>query len=224
VAILITAFLLYILPIVGRAAWPYYLAINNDHGFRETIVVIIWLQTVFILTNSTYFLIYYLEWDFFERYKHNPDPWPWQQDKAAWDIQLRKTLKGIYFNAFFVSYPMYFLLAWLAGGESQHTEDMESLPDSLLILLSLTFLTIVETMGTSLTHMIMHHPRLYSIVHKRHHEYTNTVSLTTEYITPWELVFGTFLPIVVGPAILGKHLHLYTLLLFYALRTLESSD
>ncbi len=50
------------------------------------------------------------------------------------------------------------------------------------------------------------------------------VGIATEYIHPLDYIFLTLVSIGIGPIILGKHMHLYTFLLYIMLRTVEGFD
>jgi len=44
--------------------------------------------------------IYHIEHPFFERYKANSEPWPWNKDQKEWKILINKTLKLVALNVF----------------------------------------------------------------------------------------------------------------------------
>jgi len=215
---------LYYLPILGKLIWPYYLSLPISYALKESVVLYIYSWCVYLLINFTFFVIYYLKWDFFERYKHNPEPWPWEKDPVAWKKLLKRTMKAILFNNFVVVPPFFALNAWLADYKCLYSEDIESLPDSKVLLLTMIFCTLCETFVTTTTHAILHHPRLYPHIHKIHHEHVTTVCISTEYAHPIEYIVGNIIPISVGPMLLGKHIHLYTMMLFFGFRILMAAE
>lgn len=52
---------------------------------------------------------------------------------------------------------------------------------------------------------LLHHPRLYKYIHKRHHEWTSPIAITAVYCHPVEHIFSNLLPPLLGPLILGSH-------------------
>jgi methylsterol monooxygenase/4-alpha-methyl-delta7-sterol-4alpha-methyl oxidase len=44
------------------------------------------------------YLIYHAENPFFEKFKVNDRPWPWNENREKWNQTLRKTLSLIFFN------------------------------------------------------------------------------------------------------------------------------
>jgi hypothetical protein len=53
--------------------------------------------------------IYHIEHPFFERYKINNDPWPWNKNREEWNELLWKSLKLVSINVL-VIYPVIALL------------------------------------------------------------------------------------------------------------------
>ena len=65
---------------------------------------------------------------------------------------------------------------------------------------------------------------IYPLFHKIHHEYSVTVSISAEYAHPVEYLLGNIVPASAGMAILGKHVHLYTAMIFYVARAVDSVE
>ena len=63
-------------------------------------------------------------------------------------------------------------------------------------------------------HRLFHIPFFYKLLHKKHHEYNNTV----------EYLFGNLLPVVMGPAILSTQSHYATHMIWFFWRNMETID
>lgn len=53
---------------------------------------------VLIQMNALWYMIYALEHPMIEKYKCLKEPWPWQQDQAAWRAFVKKTFAALTFN------------------------------------------------------------------------------------------------------------------------------
>ena len=53
---------------------------------------------------------------------------------------------------------------------------------------------------------ILHHPKLYARFHKKHHEWTAPIGITSIYCTPLEMVISNLFPIALGPFLMQSHL------------------
>jgi len=73
-------------------------------------------------------------------------------------------------------------------------------------------------------HRTIHHPKIYPYIHKKHHEFYNTVAIAAKYAHPLEFIFGNAIPAFSGPLILGDKCHLATFYLWYIIRVAETYD
>ena len=55
------------------------------------------------------------------------------------------------------------------------------------------------------THRILHHKAIYQYVHKQHHEYSGTVSISSEYAHGIEALFSNILPTLGGVMLFPTH-------------------
>ena len=83
----------------------------------------------------------------------------------------------------------------------------------------------VEDLFFYLAHALFHHPKFYWI-HKRHHEYTCTISLAVEHAHPIEFIMANMIPTGPGYKILSNFypLHMITILVWIAMRLIESTE
>ena len=81
--------------------------------------------------------------------------------------------------------------------------DIESFPTLFEMIWQIIFSMIIEDTCFYWSHRTLHSPKLYSKIHKKHHEFYTSVSYCALYAHPIEFVFGGFLSSIVGPRILG---------------------
>jgi sterol desaturase/sphingolipid hydroxylase (fatty acid hydroxylase superfamily) len=65
------------------------------------------------------------------------------------------------------------------------------------------FSMIIEDTCFYWSHRTLHSPKLYSKIHKKHHEFYTSVSYCSVYAHPLEYIFGDVIPVFVGSKILG---------------------
>ena len=133
--------------------------------------------TSFIVQHSLMWIIYHIEHPFFERYKVNNEPWPWNKDITEWRILLKRTLKFIGVNIFVVIPAVNYFDYVAQGYKSKHRIDVDGLPDNMTIFVSLVFCMIVEDFTFHWVHKLLHLPSLYPHIHKIHHEHKVTIGI-----------------------------------------------
>jgi hypothetical protein len=52
-----------------------------------------WHFIWFGIYQGSMWVIYHLEWPFFERYKISKEPWPWNENKEEWKKKVVESLK-----------------------------------------------------------------------------------------------------------------------------------
>lgn len=210
----------FIIPskIIAPAFWPR--KINNGPLFSY-ILMMISHEVIFISINLLYGIVYWLEWDCFEKYKIEKDPWPWKENRNEWFKTLKKTLKILLFNHF-VIIPLVGAVN-LFSEEAQYRVDYESLPEIREILLHFIFFYLVDDFTFYWTHRFLHWKPIYPYIHKIHHEYRITVSFASEYSHPIEFI-TSILSVSLGAQLLGQRTHLFTFLMYNAFRMIGTSD
>lgn len=219
VAIWLTFAWFMVVPKIVHYFWP--LKIHNE-GIFFFFAANITHETIFIFANFVMWIIYSLEWSFFERYKVLDRPWPWKEDPEKWRKLLTKTI-GLLFINHVIIVPLSLLSHYLTN-KSPYRCDFESFPSSFEIIWQTTFFMIVEDMAFYFSHRFLHWDKIYPYIHKVHHQYIYSVSIASEYSHPIDFIFSSLLPTSLGPLILGKRTHLATYLMWIILRIAESTD
>lgn len=163
-----------------------------------------WHMLWVIVANLCMWAIYHVELPFFERYKINPNPWPWHENKEEWNHLVKKSLLLCTFNGL-VSLPLLlFGSLSLTNFEVQYSFSLNDLPDWKTLMFNIFFCMLCEDFGFHFTHRFLHWKRIYPYIHKVHHTYVTTIGIAAEYSHPIEFIIGAALPGALGSLILGK--------------------
>ena len=163
-----------------------------------------------------YFIIYHLEWPFFEQYKVNSTPWPWQVDttteegrdalsKWRW-FALKSTLTA-QFNSWLGSSVNIFFWAFASNWQMPWVFHPNQYPSPWTMFLQIVFIMITEDFGFYWGHRICHfsHPwfNLYKWIHKKHHEYSLPIAVSCTYCHILEQIFVNTAPFYAGVILCG---------------------
>jgi sterol desaturase/sphingolipid hydroxylase (fatty acid hydroxylase superfamily) len=101
----------------------------------------------------------------------------------------------------------------------------EEMPSNQTIIWQFFTFMVVEDCITTFTHTLLHSPKLYWI-HKKHHEYTTTISIAAEYAHPIEFILSNSIPTIIGFKVLAYFypVHIVTALTWLIYRILLTSD
>ncbi len=218
-AILITVFYFFVFPDWLKMIYPkkienegvfVYWSVNLLHYFN------------FIFFTALMYIIYHLELPFFERYKVTNDPWPWNDPEINWPQFLKRTCIQLAINEFLCIPIM--TLEPLLTNKSRYQFTYETIPDKFTTIAHIVFFMICEDFTFYWAHRALHNEKLYLYIHKIHHEYKNPVCIDHIYAHPIEFMFGNVLTTFVGPLILGKRTHVFTLMIWIIMRTGETND
>jgi len=102
--------------------------------------------------------------------------------------------------------------------------DLESFPTLKETIGQIIFFMLCEDFLFYWIHRILHHPKLYPHIHKKHHEYTVSVSIAAEYAHPIEFILGNIIPSIAGYKILGTQVHICTVVMWNIIRIAETLD
>jgi sterol desaturase/sphingolipid hydroxylase (fatty acid hydroxylase superfamily) len=224
-ATLIAASYFYWAPILCKTLWPVLLSYGLNEWVLSVGLTLLWHYTWLITANLVLYIIYHIEHPFFERYKATKRPWPWHENKEEWRKILHKSIKFVAFNNF-VALPATLLACGFLKGFTAvpYSVSAEDLPDHLQFIVCILFQVICEDMILYFVHKWLHHPSIYPYIHKRHHEFINPVGISAEYSHPIEFLLITFLPNAIISTLLGKRMHLSTMLMYNFAREFETHD
>lgn len=177
-----------------------------------------------VSSNLLMCLIYRLEHTFFEKYKTNPDPWPWQSDPKKWNDQLLKSIKQCFINNCLVLPVVIYIEGEVLGLQPEWSYSADEIASPIRLALTVLFCIMVEDLCFYFSHRLLHCKRFYSIIHKIHHEYKVSVGIAAEYAHPVEYILGNILPTVLGVKILRQNIHVTTAFVWFLIRAGETLD
>uniref|UniRef100_UPI00358F9596 fatty acid hydroxylase domain-containing protein 2 isoform X2 n=1 Tax=Myxine glutinosa TaxID=7769 RepID=UPI00358F9596 len=133
---------------------------------------------------------------FLHRYKIQPD----KNAPVEWHC-LRGAILSVLANQIFISMPMMVLLQrWnvIPCGPT--------LPTFHWVLFEVGIHIMLEELLFYYSHRLLHHPAIYRHIHKKHHEWTAPIGITSLYAHPLEHIMSNMIPPLIGPILLGSHL------------------
>mmetsp|Transcript_23682 Transcript_23682/g.23437 ORF Transcript_23682/g.23437 Transcript_23682/m.23437 type:complete len:279 (-) Transcript_23682:12-848(-) len=200
---------------------PLYELLPYDRKvLMVTLVQIVLHEFMFILGNIMIFIIYYLKHPFFEQYKTYPESWPWEKDPVQFKAQFKHAVWNVLVNHFIV-HPI--MLAPYLTGNIPYRMDLETFPSCSELIMQVFFCLLAEDFTFYWAHRTLHTPKLYGLIHKQHHEYKYTIGYVAEYANPVEYAINLFAT-GIGPFLCGAHCHMFTIYLWYCIRTFETLD
>ena len=104
-------------------------------------------------------------------------------------------VKQVLINQIFVSIPFSLIarkLFLIRGFQ------IGKLPSCQRFLYELLICGICEEILFYYFHLLLHHPKLYKLIHKRHHQWTSPIAIATLYCHPIEHILCNYLPPLIG--------------------------
>jgi len=180
-------------------------------------------ELVFVVVNAVLYLIYASNLPFFEQFKVSEKPWPWKQESPVREEYLKQTKKSlpvVLFNHLVMA-PLIMVVGY-DGVKKRMKSSPDALPSWYTIIFQIFLCMVIEDTIFYWTHRMLHHPKIYYLIHKKHHEYKTTIGVAAEYAHPLEYVVSNMLPFSIGPLIVG--MHYYTFWMWMILRVGETID
>eukprot|EP01116_Phalansterium_solitarium_P007451 TRINITY_DN20125_c0_g1_i1.p1 TRINITY_DN20125_c0_g1~~TRINITY_DN20125_c0_g1_i1.p1 ORF type:complete len:275 (-),score=47.55 TRINITY_DN20125_c0_g1_i1:88-912(-) len=187
----------------------------NDERWRFTIGTTMAITGTFWLLNIVFSVVY--KFDLFKQYKiQAADKFP--DSRLIWDAA-RDQLFGHFVLLPVLSYTgLYPLWRWRLGDGMFE----QPLPPTYVIAGQIVvYLLAYDTLFFWL-HRLLHHRAIYKHIHKKHHAFKTTISISTAYAHPLEDLSSSAVPILVVPLLLGCHP--YVLMAWLTIITAESVD
>lgn len=211
---------------------PYWLAIKTEawqlaaDAFQsKDLFILVTLLIVGLVIHSAnlagYAFVYWLNHPFFEQFKDNDRPWPWQYD-PEFKPKLIKAFKLVGFNNFVCS-PIFAFSLIKLGLICPSTEKAD-IPSFWVYICQVIFMILCEDGSFYWGHRFLHQPALYPHIHKIHHEFYDTIAISSEYAHPVEFLCANLIPLVFGAVLLGSHCHHLSFLVFVMLRLFETVE
>lgn len=130
-----------------------------------------------------YAFLYFMKWPFFEKYKIDPSPWPWEL--ANWSDLRWFLAKSLALNHL-VTYPILgYLQAYYL--HTMYIEDSDLLPDHYTIASQILFCILIEDTYFYFAHRLLHWKPLYLMIHKIHHKFPHSISFLATSAHPLEV-------------------------------------
>lgn len=118
--------------------------------------------------------------------------------------KLKKAVLQVMFNQFVLGVPFMYItfLVMQWRGCSFGRE----LPTFHWVAVEMTAFVLVEEILFYYSHRLFHYSIFYRYIHKKHHEWTAPVGVTSIYAHPVEHILANMLPIVMGPILMKSHI------------------
>jgi fatty acid hydroxylase domain-containing protein 2 len=190
---------------------PFVLFVGGTQALHMTTF---WVQVGLLLLVD----FYPRRFSMFSKWKIQPN----KNNPLCWQKFLQ-CLKVILFNQIVVNMVVACFVYWLMILSGSVVVGADEFPSMTTLVYHLVIFVLVEEIGFYYSHRLMHHPTLYQMFHKQHHEWVAPIGMAAIYAHPLEHVLCNLGPVVAGPFLAQAHICTYWLWLTVAVATTVNS-
>ena len=184
VGIILTVAFFYGSLFLARTGWPIVIDYVTRYNLPKGLVYFVSLWGIhaigYLTMGIVFYFIYSANLPFFEQYKINENPWPWNDDAEKWKILKGRSLYYIGMNNILII-PGTLLFSLYLNPNLQITIEVDKIPDMKRLVASIIFCMLTEDLGFWAIHKLLHVQPLYNWFHKVHHDHYTPFSVSTEH-------------------------------------------
>jgi methylsterol monooxygenase len=178
--------------------WIYELFEGDELLLAITMTVVVSVSVFWLFNLALFVLDVTQRPQFLLKYKIQPD-----KNVPVDRRKLVTTILWVLFNQTVVGIP--FMYASFVAMQWRGCSFGRELPTFHWVLCELVVFTLVEEIMFYYSHRVLHHASIYKYIHKKHHEWTAPIGVTSIYAHPIEHIVSNMLPPVMGPFIMSSH-------------------
>jgi sterol desaturase/sphingolipid hydroxylase (fatty acid hydroxylase superfamily) len=219
-SLLLAIFLFVSTNLIGFHIYDFLVSRLDRETLYYSLTLLCHTGTYIVLQIGCYFL-YKAKNPLIEQFKISKRIWPWEEDYVTWIHYVKKSIKSIaIMHLFLAPVSLYFSMK---VSFVKYRFDIESFPEGIEIIWQILFCIIYDDFIFYWAHRILHHPSIYSFIHKKHHECVYPVSICGEYMHPLESLC-LVIPTLMGPTILGTKMHFFTYCFWVILKVVDTTE